>query len=270
MIVFPLVLGSALVAPNTALASTDQAMPALMSVTALTAAVLQEEEEEFVADGTWHGNLDIGLSKSEGNAEVETYAVIAKGIREYDVHRYTLDGLWYYTTQGDIRTQRRALGTAKYDQFFMEKTFFYVNALAETNEQALVDLRWTAGGGLGYQWRDDPQWKIKTEVGLSYFDERFDNGDERSYTAVRAAWGLETQITSTLKFGHDGEVYPSLDDKDDVYGLAATYFEALLSSNMTARLSWLITYDNTPTNDANGVPLERADNLYLLSVGWAF
>ncbi|MEM1450054.1 MAG: DUF481 domain-containing protein [Planctomycetota bacterium] len=269
MIVLPLVLGSALTAPSPALSPPEQVLSPGARISALTAAVLQEEEE-YPADGRWHGSLDVGLSKSEGNADIETYAITGKAVREIDVHRYNIDALWYYATQDGVRTQRRALLRGKYDQFFAEKAFFYVQGLAETNEQALVDLRWTGGGGLGYQWRDDDYWKISTEAGLNYFDERFDNGDERSYTAVRVAWSVFAQITSTLSFGHDGEIYPSLDDKDDVYGLANTYFEAILSANMIARLSWLLTYDNTPTLGPDGNRLDRADNLYLLSVGWSF
>jgi hypothetical protein len=39
---------------------------------------------------------------------------------------------------------------------------------------------------------------------------------------------------------------------------------------MIAKLSWLITYDNTPTVDEMNQRLERVDNLYLLTVGWKF
>ena len=270
MIVFPLVIGSALAVPDPNPAMADQATPALTaSVAGITAAILQEEEEP-VMDGLWHGSLDIGLSKSEGNADVETYSVAGKAVRENGPHRYTAGLLWLYTTQDDIRTQRRALGSLQYDQFFLEKTYFYVNGLAETNEQAQLDLRWTIGAGVGQQWRDDDQWKINTEIGLGWFDEEFDNGDMIDYSVVRAAWDVWTQITSTLSFGHKGQVFPSLDDKDDIYGLATTYFQTVLSEKMVAKLSWVFTYDNTPTLDALGNPLERVDNVYLLTVGWNF
>ena len=71
-------------------------------------------------------------------------------------------------------------------------------------------------------------------------------------------------------FGHFAELFPSLDDKDDIYGRATTYFEATLSERMTARVSWVAAYDNTPTVDAGGQSLERLDNLYLFTLGWTF
>lgn len=288
MIALPIVLSSALVAPppNPAPAKADLTSLATMSATAL-----QDIDEEALADGQWHGYVNIGLSKTEGNANIQTYALDARAVREYDVHRYTMEALWYYSRDNDrdnanpgasTLIQRRALGAAKYDQFFAEKTYFWGNAFAETNFAAAIDLRWSVGAGLGQQWRDDDQWKINTEAGLAFFDETYDAGGgistpsglitETDYIALRLAWDVWTRINENLVFGHIGELYPSLDDADDVYGRATTYLEAQLTEQMKARLSWLINYDNTPADDpANpGQSLERVDNLYLLSVGWTF
>ena len=119
---------------------------------------------------------------------------------------------------------------------------------------------------------DDDQWKINSEIGLSYFNEEFDNGDKFDYVSARLAWDLWTRISEGLVFGHFGEAFPSLDDKDDFYGRATTYFESQLTESMIARLSWLLTFDNTPAEDTANAParLQRADNVYLLTVGWTF
>lgn len=267
MIVLPLVIGSALAVPHPNSATTGAVAQETDPTSTLPSTV---DGEERVKDGVWHGTLDIGLSKTEGNADIETFALSGRITRDYDVHRYTGEALWYYATTEDVRTQRRALGAAKYDQFIFDKTYVYANAFAETNEQAFVDLRWAIGAGVGQQWRDDEQWRINTELGLAWFDEDFDNGDQVDYLAVRAAWSIFTQITPQLAFGHDAEIYPSLDDKDDIYGRATTYLETSISESMVAKLSWIIAYDNTPTVDEFGQRLERVDNLYLLTVGWVF
>lgn len=274
MIVLPMMLGSALAAPAAPAPAADQGITPLSALA--TSALLQEEEE--APDGLWHGNVNLGLSKSEGNANVESYSLDARGIREFEQHRYTLEALWLLSRDNDrgpndrAFLQRRALGSAKYDQFMSEKMYFWFNALAETNFRAALDLRWTTGGGIGYQWRDDDTWKINTEVGLAYFNEEFDNGDKFDYLAARLAWDLWTRISENLVFGHFGEAFPSLDDKDDFYGRASTYFESQLSERMTARLSWLLTFDNTPGEDPDNAParLKRADNVYMLTIGWTF
>jgi len=261
MLVLPLVLGSALAA------SANATVPSAPAPNALVLATANALQEEVAAEdlGVWRGGLDVGLTKSEGNANNSSYAITGKAVREMGTHRYTAEALWYYATQDDARTQRRALGTLKYDKFVSEKTYLYGNVLTETNEQALVDLRWTVGAGIGEQWRDDDQWRISTELGVGWFDERYENGAEEDYLVVRGAWEVVTSITETLTFGSTGEVFPSLDDKDDIYGLATTDFSAVLSESMVAKLQWILTYDNTP--EAGN---ERADNIYLLTVGWQF
>ncbi|MEC8495274.1 MAG: DUF481 domain-containing protein [Planctomycetota bacterium] len=273
MILLPMVLGSALAAPIAPAPAADQALTPL---SALAPALLQEAEEG--PDGTWHGNVNVGLSKSEGNADVESYSLDARAVREFEQNRYTLEALWLLSRDNERGAgesaflQRRALGSVKYDQFLDEKLYALVTGLAETNFRAAVDLRWTLGAGLGYQFRDDDNWRINTEFGLSYFNEEFDNGDEFEYVSARFAWDVWTRISKNLVFGHFGEVFPSLDDKDDFYGRATTYFESQLTESMIARFSWLLTFDNTPAEDPDNPParLQRADNVYLLTVGWTF
>lgn len=276
MIALPFLLGPALAVPIAIEPGPDESVapgPALAPLSALASAALAQEEEDDAPDGLWHGAVNAGLSAADGNAENENYFLDARGVREFENHRYTLEALWNFARDeglgGNGIQQRRALGSAKYDQFLDGKTYFWLNTLLETNFRANLDLRWTVGGGLGYQWRDDEQWKINTEAGLAYFSEEFDNGDETDYLAARLAWDFWSQVTETVAFGHLGELFPSLDDKDDVYGRATTYLETQLSESMTARLSWLITYDNTPAV-INGETLERIDNLYLVTVGWTF
>ena len=276
MILLPLILGSTLAASNIE-APAPVASPAIAPLSSLAAIVHDETAE--VEEGVWHGSVNLGLSKSEGNADLETYALTAKGVRVVDVHRYTLEGLWYYATAEGERTQRRALASGKYDQFFSEKTYFWANALIETNEQAALDLRWSVSGGLGHQFRDDDEWKINAEAGIAYFNETFDPTFDPTtntvstfrddYVALRLAWNVWKRLSDTVVFSHFVEVFPSLEDIDDIYGRGETYIEAQLSSRMTARFSWIAVYDNTPAT-INGSTLTRLDNLYLLNIGWTF
>lgn len=268
MILLPLFLGSALAASSPE-APVPAATTAVAPLSSLAPALLQDEEEEVV-DGLWHGSVNVGLSKSEGNADVETYALTAKGVRRYDIHRYTLDALYYFQRQNGEISQRRALVSGKYDQFFSEKTYFWANALIETNSPALLDLRWTLGAGVGHQWRDDDEWRISTELGLAYFNEDFGDAGDQDYISARVAWDIWKRITDTVTFGHFAELFPSLEDANDLYGRGETYVEAQLTERMTARLSWIKVYDNTPATNALGVQADRLDNVYLLNIGWTF
>lgn len=265
MILTPLVLGTGLVVA--ALADDFAPLPSLNAsgAAALSAsAVVPQAPPEKDTDG-WDGTFNLGASKTDGNTAVANYSMTLDALKEVDIHRYNVFAGWYYTTTEGVRSQRRAIGSFKYDQFFAEKTYFWMNTFAETNEQALVDLRWSLGGGLGHQFRDDEEWKISGELGLAYFNERFDNGAEDEYLAARAAWKANFTVSETTTLNHTGELFPSLENSDDVYGRADTSVDMKLTERMNARASWLFTWDNTPAAGQ-----DRQDNLYLLSVGWTF
>jgi len=262
MIFLPLVLGSGLAAA----APVDDfaPLPSLASLSLSAAPVVTQEPPEKDTDG-WDGSANIGASKTDGNVDIENYSLTVDAVKEIDIHRYTIFAGWYYTVAEGVRNQRRAIGSFKYDQFFAEKTYFWVNAFGETNEQALVDLRWSVGGGLGHQFRDDEVWKINAEAGLAYFNEEFDDGTEADYLAARVAWKANYAISETATLNHFGEVFPSLEESDDVYGRADTSVDLKVSDRMNARAQWIFTWDNTPAAGQ-----ERVDDLYLLTLGWTF
>lgn len=266
MILIPLVLGSGLAAAATV--DDFAPLPSPSSLSLATAPYASQSTDPLAPpEGTegWDGSFNIGASKATGNTDVESYAITAEAVREIDVNRYTLAGGWYYASTDNVRTQRRAIGSAKYDRFFAEKTYFFASTFAETNEQALVDLRWSVGAGLGHQFRDDEVWKINAEAGLAYFDEKLDDGTDSEYIAARLAWKTTFVATDTTTINHAGELFPSLEDADDVYGRADTSVDLKISESMLARFQWLFTWDNTPAAGQ-----DRVDNLYLLTLGWKF
>jgi len=266
MIFIPLVLGSGLAALATVDDYAPLPSPSTLSLSAAPqTGPAQAPPEPIEGTDGWTGSLNVGASKSSGNTDVENYSVTFEAVKEVDVNRYNFNAGWYYSATDNVRSQRRAIGAFKYDRFFAEKTYFWGNAFAETNEEALVDLRWSAGGGLGHQFRDDDVWKINAEAGISYFDETFDDDTESEYVAARVAWKGEFAASETTTFQHSGELWPSLEDSEDVYGLADTSVDLKVTESMLARIQWLFTWDNTPAAGQ-----ERVDNLYLLSVGWKF
>jgi uncharacterized protein DUF481 len=56
-----------------------------------------------------------------------------------------------------------------------------------------------------------------------------------------------------------------LKDKEDVNARVDTHLKLMLTKSMFAQFQWLFTWDNTPATGA-----ERADDLYLVTLGWSF
>lgn len=260
MLFLPLVLG--------ALAALDAApklavQPASVLVTNLS--IFDDAADEEKSTG-WTGSVTIGSSISSGNTERTSASATMDAVRELDNDdRITLGFNWNYAEENNFRTQRRTGARAQYDSFLTETTYWLGQLSAESDEQAGVDLRWTAGAGLGRQVLDNDEWKWSVEGGLSYFNEEFDSGADDSYLAARLASRADWVYSEKTSFGNVLELFPSLEGGDDVYGRSDTRMTVNLTESMLGQVQWIWDWDNTPATDR-----KRSDHLLLLTVGWAF
>jgi putative salt-induced outer membrane protein len=227
-----------------------------------TPLLLEDEEKKG-----WTGSVTAGAVIQTGNTETTTLNATGNAEWTNKPNRFIANALWNYQegNEGVGVIQRKLYGDAQYDRFYSEKLYAYSKGSADNDLQASLDLRWTLGAGAGYQFRDDDAWKLSGELGLAYVDEKFRSGDENGYLAARIGYGWEWLSNEYFRAGQTGEIFPSLEDQEDVYGRMDTYASTNLTDSIFLKLQWIWTYDNTPEPGK-----ERSDHLYSLTVGWSF
>lgn len=214
----------------------------------------------------WTGAVNAGATIATGNTDSTNATAGADAEYRREKDRTTLKFQWNYSEDDDVVTQRRIYGSAKYDYFLNEKTYALAQTSGEYDSKANLDLRMTLGVGVGRQFRDDEDWKLSGEAGLTYVDENFvGSSDDASYPAARLAYGVEYKAIEKWLLGQTGEIYPSLEDSEDVYAKLDTKARVSLTEKMFAQLEWIYSWDNTPATGA-----DRVDNLYLFTLGWSF
>ncbi len=260
----------ALAALNTVTPTTDLAQGLSTESLLLSAqsVVLEEggDETPALTEDTWSGGVTAGITYSDGNTSRKSASITADAIKDYvNKDRWTTSLFWNYAEEGDFRTQRRAGIRSQFDMALDEVTYWYVNGSADADEQAGLDLRWTAGVGLGHIFRDDDEWRFAGEAGLSYFNEEFDDNTDADYIAARLAYRATWHYSEKLTLTQFTEVFPSLEESDDVYARIDTRALYQLSSSMIAQLQWVWDWDNTPAAGR-----DRSDHLVLGSIGWTY
>ena len=238
-------------------------IPAALPV---ASAASSQDEAEAAADEApaWTGSVTVGATFADGNTDRTSASATADAVKELEEETYTLGFQWNYTDEDGEITQRRTLARAQYDREISEKAYWLLNASVEADDQADLDLRVILGGGVGYKFKDTDTFKLSGEAGLSYFDEDYDDADDE-YVAARLAAKWDWTTSERWSFAQTVEVYPSLEDADDVYSKVDTRAKATLTDDMFAQLQWLFDWDNTPS-EGN----DRVDHLFLLTVGWKF
>ncbi len=219
----------------------------------------------------WTGNISAGFIMTDGNSEMRQANASADATLKREKDQFTLGFLWVYAENNNppnndwTLTDRRTFGRGKYDYFFAKETYAYGMLTAENDYLQTIALRWNAGAGLGHQFVDSEAWKFALEAGMSYIDTDYKFGTDTEDVTARFATNTTHRANDTWAFNHLLEIYPSVEDTEDVYGRSQFTADAKLSENMIMTLKWVMDYDNTPVSGA-----ERVDNRYLLSVGWKF
>jgi putative salt-induced outer membrane protein YdiY len=219
-----------------------------------------------VAAPKWTGSVALGASYSDGNTDRRSASATVDTEKRREKDRFTLGFLWRYADDSGILTDRQTQLRGKYDYFFSKKMYGLAQASAEDNFSAALDLRLTAGVGLGYQFKESPSWKIAAEAGLSYVDSDYTGTvDDTAYLAARAAYNWDWKPNTKYNLSQVGEIFPSLERSEDINARVDSKGRVNLTDKMFAQLQWLYQWDNTPATGK-----VRSDNMVLLGVGWSF
>lgn len=219
---------------------------------------------------TWTGSLTLNAGLTAGNTDRRAVGIAVEAVRRSADDRITADGTWDYAedkTAGDwTLTQRRAGAGLQYDYFLSKRTYVLVTSRVLGDTLADIELRYTAGAGVGRQWVESEAVSFLTEAGLSYFYENYRSATPSDdYLSARVAYTLSLQLSERARLIHGVEAFPSLEDGSDVYLQSDTKLQANLTDSMIAQLQWVWDWDNTPSPGR-----DRSDHRLLLSVGWTF
>jgi putative salt-induced outer membrane protein YdiY len=219
----------------------------------------------------WTGAAALGADFTRGNTRNDRIHMLIDAVRRTDEDRLTVDAGWNYArsrakdSNKDETTERNVFGAVKYDYFFTEKFFGYGQTRAEGDKFKDLELRYTAGLGVGYQWVEEDNLKFYTEGGLSYFYENFTNAPTDDYLAARLAYRLDWTPVDWLTFIHDTEWFPSLADKDDQFVRTDFTVRVPIAGHLKAEASAMYEWDNTPSPDS-----KRLDEKYLIGIAYTF
>lgn len=214
----------------------------------------------------WTGAISLSASYASGNTDRKSIAATADGELRHERDRWTLGALWNYAEDSSSVTDRHVLGHAKYDYFLDKKSYVLGQTSGEYDYNAGLDLRTTLGAGYGYQFREDEQWKLGAEAGLTFFKENYeDDSANTEYLAARLAYKAEWKLDDKWTASQVGELFPSLEKAEDLFARVDSKVRVALTGKMFAQLQWLYTWDNTPSPGR-----DRVDNLFVLGLGWTF
>lgn len=217
------------------------------------------------AEDDWRGNLYLGASVTDGNANETT--ISANGKTEKDLSMHRIGGHVEYDFQesdGTRTSDEREVGVY-YDHFLNEKWFINTSATAEQDKVNDLDIRATGGLGLGHQAYDREDLQLKYIAGIDYVHEEYENVDPEDTAA--AVWQLDYEQKfkdDAYRLFHNHKVTVPFDDGFDAFlADTETGIKIPIHSGITASAQVDFDWNNDP---APGV--EEGDTKYIASVGY--
>ena len=119
------------------------------------------------------GKFDLGGAFNRGNSHDDQLHTSGEFVARNPDDRYTVNWELNEATSAGVSTtsNRRLLG--QYDNFIDSENYLFVNAKAERDELADLNLRSGVGAGYGRQFIDTEISKLSSEVSLNYLNEDY-------------------------------------------------------------------------------------------------
>ena len=212
----------------------------------------------------WTGRASGALVAQRGNTDIDEldYNVESRWTGLEDRYSTRLSG--QLREVNGKRSAQSVTITAKYDRFLDEDRYWGVNASAERDQFADIELRTYAGPYLGKKFDHGPRYVLEAELGLSYVAEQFTSSPNQEYPG--AIWSLDA--TSDY-FGRDLRAYVrqsgiwDLRDTSDVVinSTAGMSFPLIASIEGAAEITW--EFDSGAVLD-----VEELNQIYRFRIGY--
>lgn len=212
------------------------------------------------------GHLDFGLSIAKGNSDNENINLAGLLSPSFGKNTVIIQGQWNRgKADGEVNVSNWRIN-AQYERRFLENWFFLLFNSYEADKLQDLDLRITAGGGLGYWFFEPDPTLLKVSLAPAFVDENFEGSDDdRQFAALRWTLDFDQDLWSPdVSIYHNHLLTIGLTE-DQLILLTAQglRFGLIADLALKAEFQWL--YNKSPADDA-----EKNDYRYLLVLAYDF
>ena len=207
--------------------------------------------EKDVNDGSWKGNVELGIVNTTGNTKTKTTNLKAKVETEREKWRHVINLDALKSSDQGVSTAERYMLSGQSSFKMGKKNFFFALVSYEDDRFSGYDYRVTESIGYGRRVIADPSLTLDLEIGPGLRQSKLETGDTSDETMVRGAAKLAWAISKTSKFTED----LSTDVGEDV---TITKSVTGLSAQVNGSLATKLTYTIKNTSDVP-VGVEKTD-----------
>jgi len=211
------------------------------------------------------GNADAGATISRGNSESSSFSASVESEARSKLNRIITGASYYRTSEEGVDTAENARAYGRYARFISKRWFLASNISFEHDPFRDLDLRSTAGVGLGYQFYDRDDLELSLQAGANAVRDDFDVAEDESFVAGRLAVDYRQRVLAGIELFHSSQLLPPLDAPGEYTYISRTGFRMPLFASLNGTFQISFDYDNDPP-----AGLDNADLVYTFKVGYGW
>lgn len=230
-------------------------------------ALLNPDDWELGRGYHWTGLASLALGMQRGNTDTDELDYRLDNTWRSLDDRYTLRLNGEVDEANGVKNAENWSALGKYDQFLNGSPYYWgINASAEQDKFADLDLRYYVGPYLGRQFYEQPVFTLSAEAGVVYVNENYIVAEDDDYQG--ANW---TVRASSNYLGGDSSLYLdhtgiwNLDQTDEVILNLALGLSFPMFMNIEGAAEVLLEYDSGLPED-----VEEVDQTYRFRVGYSW
>jgi len=214
----------------------------------------------------YSGRANLGGVFNRGNSEDDALNFDTELIARTPENRYKLAAEVNEAESAGVTTTSNRYLLTQYDAFLSEKDYLFVNAKAEQDKLADLNLRTSLGAGYGYQFFETEIAKLSTEYGLAYINEDYEIAPDESFPSLSFGLDYERKFwKKKLVFFNNYDVSVSLEDTADALFGTKVGIRVPIVENVNVATQVNVDYDNMPPPG-----VKKTDSSLIFSVGYGF
>jgi len=215
--------------------------------------------------GSWSGSFAAGGTVQTGNVERTSVSVGFDARRDWEHDRFQFRALHNYAEDSGSITSRNTFGAVKFDHFFTENFFGGVSVELLKDEFKDLNLRAIVGLGPGYRiWNDDVK-TLEVEVGVTFFSEDLELGQDDQFISGRVGVNYSYKILENLLFKDFMLYYPSFEDPKEYRLRNEASLISQLGQGWSLKITHIFDQNSTP---APGI--EDKDQQFIFALQYSF
>lgn len=212
-----------------------------------------------------NARVNAGAGIYKGNTDTQNIHLDGEVVVRSLSNRYTAGAIYNWSEDSGEKTADNTTAYIKYDHFFTEKLYGYLNGGLYKDKFKDLNLRTTIGPGLGYQLFETDRTNLALEAGATYVNEDFITEPDDDYAAGR--WAVKFDhylVPDRLQLFHNHEFLLGFKDIKDMILRTQTGLRVPLFSGINAGFQFNYDWDRSP---AAGT--KKADYGYLFTLGYS-